>query len=452
MSQPHVVILGAGFGGLSAAKALARAPVRVTVVDQSNHHLFQPLLYQVATAALTAPDIAAPIRGLLADQANCTVLMAQASRIDVASRVVTLDQGELRYDALVVATGMTHAYFGHDEWAKDAPGLKTLQEALDIRARVLRAYEAAERESDHERQRELLTFVVIGAGPTGVEMAGALAEIATRTLARDFRRFDPARDVRVVLIEGGDRVLPAMDPESSSTAQEALRGLGVEVRLRSRVTALDARGVSIGGGRIEAATIVWAAGLRASPLTADLGCELDRAGRVRVTDELGVPGHPEVFVIGDLIGKEQDGKPLPGVAQLAMQSGRYAARAIESRLLGYPVAPFRYADKGSMATIGRAQAVAEVFGSRFGGVVAWVLWLFIHILFLVDFRNRIAVLMEWAYAYVTWRRSARVILDAPGRHRPAHERQSILRTALSEPPQEPARSVSPEAPSEAREP
>jgi NADH dehydrogenase len=435
---PHIVILGGGFGGLSAAQALKRAPVRVTLVDQSNHHLFQPLLYQVATAALTAPDIAAPLRQLLRHQANATVLMSRALRIDPAIRRVELEHGHLEYDYLVVATGMTHNYFGHDEWEPHAPGLKTLREALDIRARVLRAYEAAEREQDAERRRALLTFVVIGGGPTGVEMAGALAEIASRTLARDFRGFDPARDTRVVLVEGGSRLLPSFDPESSRAARSALEELGVEVRTEALVNAVDARGVGVGEERIEASTVVWAAGLKASPLTESLGAELDRTGRVKVSPDLSVPGRPEVFVLGDLISLEQEGKLLPSVAQTALQSGRFAAAQIENDVLGYPRSErFVYRDKGSMATIGRAEAVAEVGSSKLDGLLAWMLWLFIHILFLVDFRNRVAVMLEWAYAYVTWRRSARVILDAPSRRRPGPERSVLISAALRAQPTEP---------------
>jgi NADH dehydrogenase len=428
---PHVVILGGGFGGLNAARRLRRAPLTVTLVDQSNHHLFQPLLYQVATAALTGPDIAAPLRKLLRKQQNATVLMSRVLKIEPDERRVILEHGELRYDYLVLATGMTNNYFGHDDWEANAPGLKTLTEALDIRARVLRAYEAAERERDPDRRKELLTFVVIGGGPTGVEMAGALAEIASRTMARDFRWFDPARDTRVVLLEGGARLLPAFSEESSRAALADLTELGVEVQTKAMVSAVDGRGVQVGEQRIDASTVVWAAGLKASPLTADLGTELDRMGRVKVAPDLTVPGRPEVFVLGDLIYLEQDGTPLPGVAQTALQSGSFAAEQIENDVLGYPRRErFRYNDKGSMATIGRARAVAEIGRSKFDGFFAWLLWLAIHILFLVDFRNRIAVMMEWAYAYVTWRRSARVILDAPARRRPTVERRALIEAAL----------------------
>ncbi len=420
-AEPRVVIIGAGFAGLAAARALRRAPVQVTLVDRQNHHLFQPLLYQVATAALAAPDIAAPIRKLLARQKNTTILMGEVTRIDVEKKLVELDGGEstLRYDTLLLAAGMTHAYFGHDEWRAHAPGLKTLEEALDIRSRILAAFERAERESDPEKRREHTTFVVIGAGPTGVELAGALAEIAGRTLARDFRHYDP-RQTRVVLVEGGDRILTSFTPDLSAKAEASLRALGVEIRLRARVTQVDAHGVCIGDDRIAAGTVLWAAGVAASPLTKDLGAPLDRAGRVQVDESLRVPGHPEIFALGDLIARDQDGRPLPGVCQLGIQSGEHAAREIGRALRKEPPLPFRYADKGSMATIGRARAIADLAGrARFSGLFAWLLWLFIHILFLVDFRNRLVVLFEWAWAYLTWERSSRVILAAPERVAPA---------------------------------
>jgi len=434
--RPHVVILGGGFGGLATAHALRREDVRVTLVDRSNHHLFQPLLYQVATSALSAPDIAAPLRKLLRHQENARVVMAEALEIDVERRTVSLDSGRLAYDYLVLATGMVNNYFGNDEWEAHAPGLKTLHEALDIRSRVLRAYEAAELETDPQRRKELLTFVVIGAGPTGVEMAGALAEIAHKTLARDFDGFDPDRDTRVVLVEGADRVLLAFTEESSRAAERALTELGVEVMTNTFVKGVDADGVIVGDDmeRIGASTVVWAAGLEASPLTASLGCELDRTGRVKVEPDLTVPGHPEVFVLGDLVHLEQDGELLPGVAQTALQSGEFTAKQIVNDRYGYDrQARFRYRDKGSMATIGRARAVAEVGSAAFSGLLAWLLWVFIHVMFLVGFRNRVAVILEWAYAYVTFQRSARVILDAPRRRRPRHAKRRILEHALEEP-------------------
>lgn len=415
--DPHVVILGGGFGGLAAARALRRAPVRVTLIDRSNHHLFQPLLYQVATAALSATDIASPIRKLVRSQANTTVLMAEVEGIDVVEKKVRLTDGVIAYDYLIVAIGMTNAYFGHDEWEQHAPGLKTLREALEIRGRVLRAFERAEREPDPEARRALTTFAVIGGGPTGVELAGALAEIAGRTLAKDFRHFDPTT-TRVVLIEAGKRLLPTFSPESSESAHAGLTRLGVEVRLGTMVTDIQDGIVRMGDDSVRASTIIWAAGVRASPLSKDLRCELDRAGRVKVRDDLCVPGHPEVFVLGDLIAKEQDGQALPGVAQLAIQSGRYAAEQIRRTLRGEARLPFVYKDKGSMATIGRAKAIAEIGRLKLSGFIAWVLWLFIHLMFLVEFRSRFAVLFDWAYAYLTWQRSSRVILELPANEPP----------------------------------
>jgi NADH:ubiquinone reductase (H+-translocating) len=411
--EPHVVIVGGGFGGLAAARRFHRARVRVTLVDRSNHHLFQPLLYQVATAALAAPDIAAPIRRLLRHQKNTTVLMGDVTRIAADEKKLVLENGtEIAYDYLILAAGMGHAYFGHDEWAEHAPGLKTLGEALEIRNRILRSFEAAEREDDPEVRRAHTTFVVIGAGPTGVELAGAIAEIAGRTLARDFRRFDPTT-TRVVLVEGGDRILPSFEPDTSEKAAQSLRGLGIDIRLKSRVTGIADGRVTIGDEEIHADTVLWAAGVRASGLTAGITAELDRAGRVKTEKDLACPGRPEVFVVGDLVAMDQDGKPLPGVCQMAMQGGRVAAENVLLRIDGKGTKPFRYVDKGSMATIGRARAVAEIGRARFAGFFAWFLWLFIHILFLVDFRNRLAVLFEWAWTYLTWSRSSRVILEAP---------------------------------------
>lgn len=418
--EQHVVVLGGGFAGLAAARLLGREGhrrVRVTLVDRQNHHLFQPLLYQVATAALAAPDIAAPIRKLLRSSPNTTVLMAEVTGIDREKRRVSLDaaeggRSELTYDYLIVATGMQNSYFGHPEWEAHAPGLKSLGEALEIRNRILRAFEAAERETDVAVRRELTTFVVVGAGPTGVELAGAIAEIAGRTLARDFRHFDPTT-AKVILLEGGDRVLPSFAPELSEAALTSMKRLGVEVRLGARVTDVSADAVRIGDEVIRTRTVLWAAGLAASSLTKGLGVETDRAGRVKIEKDLTIPGDPRVYVVGDLLSAQQDGAPIPGVAQVAMQSGRVAAQNILRTLSDTPRQPFRYVDKGSMATIGRAKAVADVNGRRFSGFVAWLLWLFIHVLFLVDFRNRLAVLFEWAWAYLTWQRSSRVILEAP---------------------------------------
>lgn len=416
--DPHVVILGGGFAGLAAAKTLRNAAVRITLVDRSNHHLFQPLLYQVATAALAAPDVSTPIRKLLRHQKNATVWMSNVQQIDVDKKQVALDGTTLDYDYLVVATGMTHQYFGRDEWAKHAPGLKTVGEALDIRGRILRAFEHAELENSAEALRAWTTFVVIGGGPTGVELAGALAEIAGRTLARDFRSFDP-RLTRVILIEAGPRILPAFPEELSTRAREQLEALGIEVRTGVPVSDLSAEHVEIGGERIAARTIVWAAGLQASPLTQQLETPLDRAGRVLVADDLSLPEHPEIFVCGDLIAKQQDGKPLPGVAQLALQSGEHAARNIALSLLERPRTPFRYLDKGSMATIGRNKAVAQLGRVRLSGILAWWLWLTVHLLFLVEVRRRLQVLLEWAWAYVTWHRGSRLIVDVPSDVAPA---------------------------------
>ncbi|MET0286829.1 MAG: NAD(P)/FAD-dependent oxidoreductase [Polyangiales bacterium] len=416
--QPHVVILGGGFGGLAAAKALATVDVRITLIDRTNHHLFQPLLYQVATAALAAPDVSAPIRKLLWKQKNVTVWMANVTRIDVTRRRIVLEQGETGYDYLIVATGMTHAYFGYDQWAAHAPGLKTVGEALDVRRRILRAFENAELASSPDERRAWTTFVVIGAGPTGVELAGAIAEIAGRTLARDFRRFDP-RTTRVVLVEAGPRVLPSFEPALSESARRQLEHLGIEVRVGSPVTDMGPDFVEVGGERVHARTTIWAAGVQASALTSQLGVPVDRAGRIWVEEDLSVPDRPEVFVVGDLIAKTQDGKPLPGVAQLAMQSGAQAARNILASVNGKPRTPFRYVDKGSMATIGRNKAVAQLGRFQFSGVFAWWLWLAIHVLFLVEFRSRVAVLFEWAWAYFTWSRRSRVILEVP-RERSAH--------------------------------
>ena len=410
--QAHVVILGGGFGGLAAARALDHPDVRITLVDRSNHHLFQPLLYQVATAALAAPDVSAPIRQLLCRQDNVTVLMGGVQRIEVEKKRVLIEGRHVNYDYLILATGMTHAYFGNDHWAAFAPGLKTIGEALDARRRILRAFEAAEMETSVEAQRTWTTFVVIGAGPTGVELAGALAEIAGRTLARDFRRFDP-RTTRVVLIEAGPRVLPTFPEDLSQKAHLQLEALGIEVRVNARVTDVGQDFVELGDEVIDTRTVLWAAGVRASPLSAHLGVPLDRAGRVWVEEDLSVPDRPEVFVVGDLIAKTQDGKPLPGVAPLAMQSGRHVAKNIRLSLARLPRLPFRYVDKGAMATIGRNRAVAKLGRFKSSGIVAWWLWLTVHLLSLVCFRNRLAVLLEWASSYFTWHRRSRVILEVP---------------------------------------
>jgi NADH dehydrogenase len=408
----HVVIIGGGFGGLAAARALRKAPVRVTLIDRRNHHVFQPLLYQVATAALNPSDIAHPIRGALRRQRNTRVLLADARAIDAAGRRVILDGGELAYDYLIVATGATHSYFGKP-WQELAPGLKSVEDALEMRRRVLVAYEAAERESDPALQREWLTFVVVGAGPTGVELAGALREIGVQTLAHDFRRIDPT-EVRVVLVEGKDRLLPTFAPKLSAAARRVLEKRHVEVRVDAMVTQIDERGVevAVGGGaeRIAARTVLWAAGVQASPLAKTLGAPLDRAGRVAVEPDLTIPGHREVFVIGDGAKMVSDGAEVPGMAQGAIQSGRYAARAIIADVGGTPArAPFRYKDKGSMAAIGRSQAVVQIKGVERSGFLAWLMWWVVHIALLISFRNRFAVMWQWVWSYVTFQRGARLI-------------------------------------------
>jgi NADH dehydrogenase len=408
--KPRVVIVGAGFAGLSCARALKRAPVQVTLVDRRNHHLFQPLLYQVATAGLNPSDIATPSRQILRRQKNANVLLAEVGRVDLGAKCVHLDGGDvLRYDHLILATGVTHAYFGHPEWAAVAPGLKTIEDALEIRRRILVAFERAERETDAERQRAWLTFVVVGGGPTGVELAGAVAEIARHTLASEFRNIDPHR-ARVILLQAGERVLPSFSPVSSRSAQGQLERLGVNVHLGMRVTAIDDKGVTIGRERVEARTVLWAAGVSASPLAGTLGAPLDAAGRMLVTPELTVPGHDEVHVVGDVASlRREDGSAVPGVAPAAIQEGRHAAANVLRALGGEPLVPFRYVDKGSMATIGRGAAVAESGGWRFTGFVAWLGWLVIHILFLVGHRNRLAVLLQWGYHYATFEREARLI-------------------------------------------
>ena len=414
-SKPHVVVLGGGFGGLWATRALRRAPVQVMLIDRANHHLFQPLLYQVAAASLSGPDIAAPLRQIVRRQANATVLMEDVRTIDVAQRCVQTSGGSHVYDWLVVATGSTHAYFGHDDWATHAPGLKTLDDALAIRRRVLSAFEAAEREPDPVRRAAWLSFVVIGAGPTGVELAGTLAEMAHHTLPREFRVARP-RDAQIHLVEAGPRVLSAMPETLSVVARRKLERMGVRVHCGAAVTGVDATGVDMGKQRIEARTLLWAAGVAASPLGAQLGVERDRAGRVEVTADLALPDHPEVFVIGDLAHVEQDGRQVPGMAPAAKQMGAYVARAIRDRLRGRVPRPFRYRDDGSLASISRDFAVVDVHGVRVSGWPGWLFWLFAHIFFLIGFRNRLAVMWNWAWSYLTWQRNARIIVG--------HDRQA----------------------------
>lgn len=409
MKVPHIVLIGGGFGGLAAAQALADSPVRITLIDRRNHHLFQPLLYQVATAALNASDIARPIRRILRHQANCEVILGEVESIDRLARKVVLDEGEIAYDYLIVASGATHSYFGHDAWEHDAPGLKTIEDALEIRRRVLVAYEAAERESDSEIVHEWMTFVIVGGGPTGAELAGALAEISRRVLARDFRRVDPKR-ARIILIEGTPRVFPALTPESSASAQRQLERLGVEVITSAMVTGIDDRGVTHVGGLIPTRTVIWAAGVAASSLGKSLGVPLDRVGRVIVNPDLSVPGAPEVFVIGDLaLILGSDGRPVPGLAPAAMQEGRHAARNVIRAIRGERLKPFSYIDKGTLATIGRGAAVAEIGRLRLSGFLAWMAWLFIHIFYLIGFRNRFMVLAGWAWVYLRNESGARLI-------------------------------------------
>jgi NADH dehydrogenase len=397
---------------LHAALALRRAPVNVTLVDRRNFHLFQPLLYQVATAALSPADIASPIRAILAKQKNVEVLLGNVERLDISAKAACFADGaEIAYDFAIVATGVTHAYFGHDAWRDMAPGLKTLEDAMEIRRRVLLAFERAERELDPAIQATLLTFVIVGGGPTGVELAGALAEIARQTLAKDFRHFDPST-AKIILIEAGPSVLPTFPEELRDAARRDLERIGVDVRTGRPVTDIMPGAVEFDGKRIETANVIWAAGIAASPLGSTLGVPLDRAGRVQVNPDLTVPGHPDTFVIGDLAALNgADGRQLPGVAQVAMQMGEQAARNIVRTIEGQPRKPFRYRDYGNMATIGRASAIADFHWLRLKGLIGWLAWVFIHIMKLVGFRNRILVLVQWAWAYFSSQRSVRLITD-----------------------------------------
>ncbi|MGZ4731770.1 MAG: NAD(P)/FAD-dependent oxidoreductase [Terriglobales bacterium] len=407
--NPRVVIVGGGFGGLLAARTLAGNPVQVTLIDRQNFHTFQPLLYQVATAGLSPGEIAAPIRWILRSRRNVEVLMSEVQDFDLARKVVKLPDGEVAYDYLIVASGASHAYFGHDEWEPFAPGLKTIEDALEIRRRVLLAFELAERQAASGKEQVQLNFVVVGGGPTGVELAGTLAEISRRALANEFRTIDP-RKTRIVLLEGGPRILPAYPEDLSRSAEEQLRGLGVEVHTSALVTGVAPGAVQMGKTRWPAAVILWAAGVAASPLGKKLGAPVDRAGRVLVNPDLSLPGHPEVFVIGDLAAlKDENGKWLPGVAPVAMQEGKATAHNIAAELRGEPRKNFHYFNKGNLATIGRAAAVAEFGKIHISGFVAWLAWLFIHIFFLIGFRNRIIVLVQWAWSYFTYERGARLI-------------------------------------------
>ncbi|MGH9503195.1 MAG: NAD(P)/FAD-dependent oxidoreductase [Terriglobales bacterium] len=407
--KPRVVVIGAGFGGLLAARTLARYPVQITLIDRQNFHTFQPLLYQVATAGLSPGEIAAPIRWILRNRRNVEVLMSEVQDFDLSRRVVMLPDGEIAYDYLIVASGASHAYFGHDDWEPFAPGLKTIEDAIEIRRRVLLTFELAERQAATGKEQVQLNFVVVGGGPTGVELAGTLAEIARRALANEFRSIDPKK-TRIVLMEGGPRILPAYPADLSRSAEEQLRRLGVEVHTSAMVTGVHPGAVRMGDTQLPAAVILWAAGVAASPLGKKLGAPLDRAGRVLVNPDLTLPGHPEVFVIGDLAAlKDEKGKWLPGVAPVAMQEGKATAHNIAADLQGDARKNFHYFNKGNLATIGRAAAVAEFGKIHISGFIAWLAWLFIHIFFLIGFRNRIMVLVQWAWSYFTYERGARLI-------------------------------------------
>ena len=410
--RPRLVIVGAGFGGLEAARALHDAPVRLTVIDQTNHHVFQPLLYQVATAELSPADISAPIRGVLRHQRNAEVLLGTVTGIDVARRVVEIGRHEVPYDLLVLATGAGQSYFGHEEWARYAPGLKTTGDATAIRQRILLAFEAAEMERDPEAQRALMTFVVVGGGPTGVELAGAIAELARKALRANFRHIDPA-SAQIILVEALDRILPSFAPRLAQRAAHMLGRLGVTVRTSAPVERVDAGGVVIGGERLAARTVIWAAGVHASPAGAWLGAATDRAGRVLVGSDLSVPDRPEIFVVGDTARAQQDGHPLPGVAAVAKQEGRYVARVIAARATGSPPPrPFRYHDRGSLATIGRTYAVGTLGHVELSGLPAWLAWAGVHLAYLIGFRNRVLVLFQWLWLYLTFQRGARLLISA----------------------------------------
>ena len=417
MKRPHVVIIGGGFGGLSAARALRSANVDVTVLDRTNHHLFQPLLYQVATAGLSAADITAPIRHILRRQANTKVVLAEVLDIDPEAKTVTIDvpERQIQYDYLIVAPGSRHAYFGHTEWEESAPGLKAIEDAAEIRRRFLLSFERAEKSSDPVEQQALMTFVIVGGGPTGVELSGAFPEIARKALYPDFRNID-TRKTRVILLEGGPRVLPSFPEELSQKARASLEEIGVEVRTNSIVTRVEPDAVFVGDERIPTRSVFWAAGNAASPLGATLGVPLDRAGRVHVNPDLSIPGHPEVFVIGDLaLVVRDDGRPVPGVSPAAIQEGKRAARNVRALIGKRPTVPFRYRNKGDLAVIGRSRAIADFGFIQLSGRIAWLLWLFVHIMYLVGFRNRISVFIQWAYSYLTFQRGVRLITEVERR-------------------------------------
>lgn len=406
---PQVVIVGAGFGGLEAARGLADAPVRVTVVDRTNHHLFQPLLYQVATAELSPADISAPIRSILRRQRNTQVLMEDVTGVDVDRHRMLMGEKSLPYDYLVLATGAGQSYFGHDDWARFAPGLKTVSDATWIRRKILLAFEEAEMEHDPEKRRALMTFVIVGGGPTGVELAGAVAELANKALIRDFRHIDPG-SARIILVEAMDRILPPFPEDLARKAHCELQRLGVRVRTHAPVEDMDERGVVIAGERLEARTVIWTGGVKASPAGTWIGADTDRAGRVPVEKDLTAPGHPDIFVIGDTASAKQDGKSLPGVAPVAMQQGRFVARVIAARVRGEaPPSVFRYFDKGYLATVGRMYAVGYIGKLQLSGLLAWFVWAGVHIAYLVGFRNRILVMAQWAWLHLTFQRGARLI-------------------------------------------
>jgi NADH dehydrogenase len=418
-----VIIIGGGFAGIYAVRDLKRAPVRVTIIDRRNYHLFQPMLYQVATAGLNPADITAPIRSIVRHQRNTEVVLGEVSAVDTGSRRVELADGaQLVYDYLIICTGARHSYFGHDDWEQLAPGLKGLEDALEIRRRVLTAFERAEREPDPVKRQALLTFVIVGGGPTGVEMAGAVAEIRSYALRRDFRHIDP-REAAVMLLEGTPRLLSTYPESLSEEAKRELRALGVVVRTETFVTNLRPGVVEAAGWTIPTHTVIWAAGNTASPLLKTLGAPLDRQGRAIIERDCSIPGHPEVFVLGDAAFLEQDGRPVPAICPAAIQMGRYAAATIRRELAGKPRQPFRYWDKGQLAVIGRGQAVADINRLHFGGFIAWLLWIFIHIWFLIGFRNRLMVMIEWAWAYITYQRGARLITE-PWRPEAAQEPQA----------------------------
>jgi NADH dehydrogenase len=407
--KPHVVIIGGGFGGLSAARGLAKAPVRVTLIDRRNHHLFQPLLYQVATAGLSPANIAAPIRSILNQQDNIEILMAEVIGIQPKNQLVQMKDRELKYDYLVVATGSWHSYFGHPEWQQFAPGLKSVSDATHIRRRILLAFEAAEMEPDPEKRKALLTFILVGAGPTGVEMAGSIAELAQHALESDFHHIDP-KSTKIILIEANLRVLASFPEELSKKAKQRLLSLGIEIRNGARVEHVDQEGVVVSGQRVQGKTVIWCAGVVASPAGKWLGVDTDRAGRVRVNSDLTSPGYSTIFVVGDTASFIQDGKPLPGIAPVAMQQGKYVAKVIASQVSGSPrISSFRYFNKGNLATVGRSFAVADLGKVKLSGMIAWLAWIVVHVYYLIGFKNRVLVMIEWAWAYFTFQRGARLI-------------------------------------------